>query len=362
MSLPKRRRSLTQDKIIDAKMTAIDMSQPNSAVRIDRLDIQRVRSAVLVKVGDVEYAIVSDDNYHFLDPYRKAMYKAPGFVFTPSGPTIAVGGSDRARKVAVGGKLGIIYAGPQDHSRSTTGVIADVLPRQLRIWHVYPQAALLCQRAAEAIARLANQAIAACGSFSIVLAGGTTPGAVYAELRRINTDWTAWQVYFGDERCLPPDHAERNSRMAFAVWLAHVCIPASQIHTIPAEFGPQEGARRYAATLEGAGRFDLVLLGLGEDGHTASLFPGKEWGQEATSPPVIAVFGAPKAPAERISMSALRLSNAQRVWFMVTGTSKRRAVGAWRRGANIPAAAIVPPDGIEVFTDESCYEDGNRGA
>jgi hypothetical protein len=108
MSLSKRQRSLTQDKIINAKMTAIDMSQPNSAVCIDRLDIQWVRSAVLVKVGDVEYAIVSDDNYHFLDPYRKAMYEAPGFVFTPSGPTIAVGGSDRARKVAVGGKLGII--------------------------------------------------------------------------------------------------------------------------------------------------------------------------------------------------------------------------------------------------------------
>lgn len=203
--------------------------------------------------------------------------------------------------------------------------------------------------------RLANQAIAESGSFSIVLSGGTTPRAVYEALRRIETDWTAWRVYFSDERCLPPAHAERNSTMAFAAWLQHVRIPALQIHTIPAEFGPREGARRYAATLEAAGQFDLVLLGLGEDGHTASLFPGQEWGSGATSPGAIAVFGAPKAPAERVSMSASRLSDAQRVWFLVTGIRKRAAVEAWRRGANIPVASIRPEHGIDVFTDENCY-------
>ncbi len=234
---------------------------------------------------------------------------------------------------------------------------ADVLPRQLCIWHVYPLAALLRQRVAEGIARLANQAIAARGSFSIVLSGGTTPRAVYKALRRINTDWTAWRVYFGDERCLPPAHAERNSTMASAAWLEHVGIPAVQIHTIPAEFGPQEGARRYAAMLERAGTFDLVLLGLGEDGHTAGLFPGQEWGSEATSPGAIAVFGALRAPAERVSMSASRLSDTQRVWFLVTGTRKRQAVEAWRRGENIPAASIRPQEGVDVFTDESCYGD-----
>lgn len=232
---------------------------------------------------------------------------------------------------------------------------ADVLPRQFRIWHVYPQASLLRQRAAEGIARLANQAIAARGRFNIVLSGGTTPRDVYKALRRLNADWTAWRVYFGDERCLSPAHAGRNSTMACAAWLEHVGIPALQILTIPAEFGPQEGARRYATMLEGAGTFDLVLLGLGEDGHTASLFPGQEWGSDATSPGAIAVFDAPRAPAERVSMSASRLSNAQRVWFLVTGTSKREAVDAWRRGANIPAASIRPKDGVDVFTDESCY-------
>ncbi|MHB8166023.1 MAG: dockerin type I domain-containing protein, partial [Sulfuricella sp.] len=95
-------------KITGARMSVIDMSQPGSAIRIDRLNIQRAQSAVLVEQDGVEYAIVSDDNYHFLDPYWKAMYEAPDFLYTPFGPPIAFGGSASAKKVAVGGKLGIV--------------------------------------------------------------------------------------------------------------------------------------------------------------------------------------------------------------------------------------------------------------
>lgn len=239
---------------------------------------------------------------------------------------------------------------------------AGMSPSQLSVWHVYPHVALLRRRVAEGIARTANQAIAATGGFSIVLAGGSTPLAVYESLRGIETDWRAWRVYFGDERCLPADHAERNSTMARAAWLAHVAIPAAQIHIIPAELGPQQGALRYTATLADVARFDLVLLGLGEDGHTASLFPGHDWGCAAVSPPALAIVGSPKAPAERVSMSAWRLSAAERVWFLVTGAGKREALGAWRGGAHIPAAAIVPANGIDVFTEESCYGEGNRNA
>ncbi|UUZ69425.1 Ig-like domain-containing protein [Polaromonas sp. P2-4] len=96
-------------KLVSAKMTAIKMSQPSDAIRIDRLDIQRAQSAVFVSMPDgSEYAIVSDDNYHFLDPYWKAMYEAPDFLYTPFGPPIAFGSSASAKKVAVGGKLGIV--------------------------------------------------------------------------------------------------------------------------------------------------------------------------------------------------------------------------------------------------------------
>ncbi|MDO9048038.1 MAG: hypothetical protein Q7U66_09910 [Methylobacter sp.] len=103
--------TLTRDadgKITSAKMGAIHLSQPTDKIPIDRLDIQRAQSAVLVEQDGVEYAIVSDDNYHFLDPYWKAMYEAPNFIFTPFGPPLAVGGSASAKKVAVGGKLGIV--------------------------------------------------------------------------------------------------------------------------------------------------------------------------------------------------------------------------------------------------------------
>ena len=96
-------------KITGAKMTEMDLRQPGSAVRHDRLNIQRAQSAVLVEKDGVEYAIVSDDNYHFLDAYWQAMYEAPMFVsLSPFGPPTAIGGSASAKKVSVGGKLGIV--------------------------------------------------------------------------------------------------------------------------------------------------------------------------------------------------------------------------------------------------------------
>ena len=95
-------------KVTSAKLTAISMIQPTEQLKVDRLDIQRAQSAVLVEVDGVEYAIVADDNYDFNDPYYKAMFEAPNFLYTPFGPPIAYGGSASARKVAVGGKLGIV--------------------------------------------------------------------------------------------------------------------------------------------------------------------------------------------------------------------------------------------------------------
>lgn len=223
------------------------------------------------------------------------------------------------------------------------------------MWHVYPDAALLQQRAAEAIVRLAAEAVAERGAFHIVLAGGNTPRAIYQRLSGLEADWSAWHVYFGDERCLPAAHAERNSVMARQAWLGQVPIPGGQIHAIPAEEGPDQAARRYAATLDAVGDFDLVLLGLGEDGHTASLFPGQELGEDDRSPSVLAVDGAPKAPPQRVSLSAWRLGRARQVWFMVTGSAKMQAVKAWLSGDTIPAAAIRPAAGVGVFIEACCY-------
>ncbi len=136
-------------------------------------------------------------------------------------------------------------------------------------WQSFESQVSLDQAAMDRVERLAEASIKARGQFHLVLAGGSTPKNVYTLLKNISADWHKWQIYFGDERCLEPNHQERNSTMAFEAWLNHVDIPAQNIHVIPAELGPVEGAHLYNKTLSQLGDFDLVLLGLGEDAHTA---------------------------------------------------------------------------------------------
>ena len=222
---------------------------------------------------------------------------------------------------------------------------------QLCRWYLFSSVQSLQTEAASMIARAAEQAITDSGSFHLVLAGGHTPRALYERLRDLKTNWEAWHIYFGDERCLPAVDPGRNSAMARDTWLDHVPVPQKQIYAIPAEMGAKEAAAAYSATLQQVGEFDLVLLGLGEDGHTASLFPGNNWGQEADSPAALPVFDAPKAPSERVSLSAWRLSQAKQVLFLVIGESKHEAVMNWRAGANIPARAIKPLHGVDVLAE-----------
>lgn len=226
---------------------------------------------------------------------------------------------------------------------------------QTRRWHVYSDAEALARRAADAIARAAAQAIGRQGSFRIVLAGGSTPRAVYQHLPQADGDWRRWHVYMGDERCVPLGHAERNDAMARAAWLAHVPIPESQIQMMPAELGPDTGAARYAETLARVGDFDLVLLGLGEDGHTASLFPSDS--ARRTTADVVPVHAAPKPPPARISLSAARLSRSAQVFFLVAGAGKCQALASWMRGDPIPAADIVPGNGVDIFVDRLAVPD-----
>ncbi|WP_223247397.1 6-phosphogluconolactonase [Sulfuriferula sp. AH1] len=218
-------------------------------------------------------------------------------------------------------------------------------------WHVTDK---VVDEALRFVDRVARQALAGRGAFHLVLAGGTTPRALYERMSSLQTDWSRWHIWFGDERCLPAADEARNSRMAYVAWLQDSAIPSAQIHAMQADLGPEAGAADYAAQLRDAGTFDLVLLGLGEDGHTASLFPGQ--GNEYAVADVVAVRNAPKPPADRISLSARRLSDAQHVLFMVTGKGKRDAVGAWRRGESIPAAAVCPAAGVDVLVEPVCME------
>lgn len=218
-------------------------------------------------------------------------------------------------------------------------------------WYAYSTTGELEQAAVKAILLAAQQAIGLRGAFHIVLAGGTSPRRVYELLRMANAEWSAWHIYIGDERCLPPDHAERNSHMAASAWLDHVAIPSGQIHLIPTERGAEIAASSYAQTLAAIELFDLVLLGLGEDGHTASLFPNHDWGNAPDAPATIAVLDSPKPPPERVSLSAHRLSMARQVMFLVTGEGKRQAVKDWRNGVAIPAASIAPVSGVDVYIE-----------
>jgi 6-phosphogluconolactonase len=218
-------------------------------------------------------------------------------------------------------------------------------------WLGVANAVALRNAAYRRILDAAADAIQRRGCFVMVLAGGNTPQGVYRMLRDADTDWPRWQVYFGDERCLPVDDLERNSRMAADTWLDHVSIPKNQVHVLPAEHGPEAAAQAYAHTLRDVGDFDLVLLGLGEDGHTASLFPNHDWGVNADAANVLAVFDAPKPPAQRVSLSAMRLSRARAVLFLVEGESKRDAVTRWRTGTGIPARAIHPQAGVDVLVE-----------
>lgn len=205
------------------------------------------------------------------------------------------------------------------------------------------------------VSRAEAEALARRGAFHLVLAGGSTPRLLYQALAREPHDWKNWHVWFGDERCLPADDSDRNSLMAQDSLLRGTAIPLSQFHIIPAERGAEAAAREYSQTLAAADSFDLVLLGLGEDGHTASLFPGHDWGTNQDAADALAVHNAPKPPPQRVSLSARRLAHAHKVLFLVTGEGKRDAVARWRAGEPIPASAIHATGGVDVLlTTESC--------
>ena len=216
-------------------------------------------------------------------------------------------------------------------------------------WHLMPDSQALATAVSERILESARHAISRHGVFRIVLAGGTTPEAVYRQLAGVTTDWSRWQVYFGDERCLPAGHPERNSTMASARWLGRVALPAANIHVINAEAGAEAAAQAYIPFIEQARPFDMVLLGMGEDGHTASLFPGQA---HAADTPVLAVHDAPKPPAERVSLGVAALNDTAEVLVMVSGVGKHAAVQRWKRGEDLPIARIHGHAGVDVYIDK----------
>lgn len=220
---------------------------------------------------------------------------------------------------------------------------------------VFDDAAALTPALADALLAVAAAALAARGVFHLVLAGGSTPRALYRELAARQAGDARWQIWYGDERCLPPDDPERNSVMAESAWLAGSAIPAQNRCPIAAERGAVEAAADYGERLKHVPDFDLVLLGMGEDGHTASLFPGHDWGEDSGSPAALAVADAPKPPPERVSLSAARLRRSQHVWLLMTGAGKREALARWNSGVVLPVAVVQGKQQTLAWLDRAAW-------
>lgn len=216
-------------------------------------------------------------------------------------------------------------------------------------WHHFHDAAAVADETVRRMLVAAKRAITGRGAFRVVLAGGSTPERAYRQLAGCESDWSRWHIYLGDERCLPPDDKDRNSLMVERAWLERSPVPRENIHWIPAERGSEQGAADYQAVIEPVLPFDMVLLGMGEDGHTASLFPGHRHDPARL---VVPVSDAPKPPPDRISLNIPALRQTREMLLLITGAGKSEAVHRWRQGEPLPVASLECEAGIDVLVDQ----------
>jgi 6-phosphogluconolactonase len=223
---------------------------------------------------------------------------------------------------------------------------------------VHRDAALLAKAVAARLVTRLVDAVAARGTASLVLTGGGIGTAVLAELAaapaRDAVDWRHVDIWWGDERFLPAGHEERNETGARAALLDHVDVDPARVHPMPGPDGPdgddpEAAAARYAALLRAATRpedhglvpsFDVLLLGIGPEGHIASLFPGMPALYDER--PVVAVRGAPKPPPTRLSLTLPAINAAREIWILAAGAEKAGAVALALSDAGpvqVPAAA-----------------------
>jgi len=215
----------------------------------------------------------------------------------------------------------------------------------------------LASAAAEAFAIAASEAVASRGRFLVTLSGGSTPQEMFALLAepvfRTRIEWTAVHIYWGDERLVPPEDAGSNYYHAQRLLLTQVPIPASQIHRVRGELSAQDAVEDYNRQLKALAtgervwpQFDLALMGMGADGHTASLFPGSAAISEETRPVLAVTAEYAGRPAQRITMTPLVFNDARRVLFLVAGEGKATALNAVLSGPHDvqkwPAQSIQP--------------------
>jgi 6-phosphogluconolactonase len=207
---------------------------------------------------------------------------------------------------------------------------------------VYPDPASLAESAARQFIELAKDAIERKGTFSASLAGGSTPKATYELLASrefaSQLDWSKVQIFWGDERCVPPNHPDSNFRMAYEALIKNVPIPGENVHRMPGELKPLEAANKYDTELRTQlgdhPQLDLVQLGMGDDGHTASLFPGTKPISETTM--LVAANFVQKLKSWRITLTPVMINQASHIVFIVSGSNKAETLREVIQGAYRP--------------------------
>ena len=232
---------------------------------------------------------------------------------------------------------------------------------------ISPDPLALAHHVAEWITQVA---LAAQGSFRVSLSGGSTPKTLYGLLAsdefRDRFPWSRVSWYWGDERFVPHDHPESNFRMIREAMLAKAPVPPENIHPIPTDGAPEDAARRYERTLQEAygattldsqrPLFDVTLLGLGADGHTASLLPGEPVLNERKRWVTAVSHGRPEV---RITMTCLAIESSRRVAFLIAGEEKAAIFSAIRAGnSGVPAAQVRPVGELLWFVDQAAAGEG----
>lgn len=237
-----------------------------------------------------------------------------------------------------------------------------------RAVHVFSSSADLAQAAAAYIAEAVTQAVQSRGKATVALSGGSTPVSLYQLLARppyqTVIPWDAVHFYWGDERCVPPDHPESNFGQVKQALLDHIPVQEERIHRIIGELEPADAASNYIRTLSENGdndnpwpRLDITLLGMGADGHTASLFPGSINPGEKIFPAIAVTANYMGRPASRVTLTPLVFNTSRNIIFLVTGQDKAQVLSTALDGphnpVNFPVQRIQPADGKVIWFIDS---------
>jgi 6-phosphogluconolactonase len=203
---------------------------------------------------------------------------------------------------------------------------------------IYPGSEQVAQAVADYLCLQITVCVKQKGFCHVVLPGGSTPARCLEILAEKSLPWKNIHWYPGDERCYPVGHAERNDTMINAKLFSQQISASKNFHPIPAELGAEQGAENYAALLDATAGMDIVVLGMGEDGHTASLFPGNVALDDQRS--AVPVYNAPKAPEQRVSIGLTTLQNAAECIIIATGENKREALAKLKQGEVLPVGLV----------------------